>query len=494
MKRDREVELMRRERAKGANQEVAAARAGMSVRTLRKYERLGVVPTQLRLPRHWRTRTDPFAEDWIWVVEELERDAALQANTLFEVLTERAPGRYQAGQLRTLQRRIAGWRREHGPECEVMFEQIWRPAEYVQSDFTHMDVLGVTIAGEAFPHLVFHMVLPYSNWESVNLCFSESLEALADGMEKCLQAMGGVAHIHRTDNLSAAIKELKRDSKERDFTAAYRGLLAHYGMSASSNHPGVSHQNGDVESAHFQFKRAVDQALRLRGHRDFRDRAGYQSFLEDLVRRRNATRTVRFEEERQLLLPLPAQPLEPAREFLVRVNRFSLIRVLANTYSVPSRLIGAKLKVRCRAETLELYHGAVHVLSLPRLRGRDRQRIDYRHVVWSLVRKPGAFMRYKYREEMFPSLVFRRTFDALTHANPAKASSQYLRILHLAASISESEVASALERLLAEGQIPSFESVRAHLPTRELDVTALGTPAKVNLTEYDALIAGAAHG
>jgi transposase len=247
MKRDREVELMRRERAKGANQEVAAARAGMSVRTLRKYERLGVVPTQLRLPRHWRTRTDPFAEDWIWVVEELERDAALQANTLFEVLTERAPGRYQAGQLRTLQRRIAGWRREHGPECEVMFEQIWRPAEYVQSDFTHMDVLGVTIAGEAFPHLVFHMVLPYSNWESVNLCFSESLEALADGMEKCLQAMGGVAHIHRTDNLSAAIKELKRDSKERDFTAAYRGLLAHYGMSASSNHPGVSHQNGDVE-------------------------------------------------------------------------------------------------------------------------------------------------------------------------------------------------------------------------------------------------------
>ena len=494
MKRDREVELMRRERAKGVNQEVAAARAGMSVRTLRKYERLGSLPTHLSLPRYWRTRADPFAEDWAWVVEELKRDAALQSKTLFEVLAERSPGRYQAGQVRTLQRRIAAWRREHGPELEVMFEQVWRPAEYVQSDFTHMDALGVRLAGEPFPHLLFHMVLPYSNWEAVNLCFSESLEALAEGMEKCLRLIGGAARNHRTDNLSAAIKELKRDSKEREFTAAYMGLLAHYGMSASTNHPGVSHQNGDVESAHGQFKRAVDQALRLRGHRDFRDRAGYESFLEELVRRRNATRLVRFEEERQLLLPLPELPLEPAREFLVRVNRFSLIRVLANTYSVPSRLIGAKLKVRCRAETLELYHGVAHMLSLPRLRGRYLQRIDYRHVIWSLVRKPGAFMRYKYREEMFPSLVFRRAFDALTNTNPAKASSQYLRILHLAASVSESEVASALELVLTEGQIPSFESVRALLPTRELDVTALGTPAKINLTEYDALIAGASYG
>ena len=168
MKSDREVGLMRRERAKGVKQEVAAARSGMSVRTLRKYERLGTLPTQLSLPRDWRTRSNPFAEDWAWIVEELKRDAALQAKTLFELLAEGNPGHYQAGQLRTLQRHIAAWRHEHGPQREVMFQQIWRPAEYVQSDFTRMEALGVTIAGVAFPHQVFHMVLPYSNWEAVS--------------------------------------------------------------------------------------------------------------------------------------------------------------------------------------------------------------------------------------------------------------------------------------------------------------------------------------
>jgi transposase len=494
MKSDREVELMRRERARGATQELAAARSGMSVRTLRNYERRGSLPSDLKAPRNWRTRADPFAEDWDWIEAELERDAALQARSLFEVLVERRPGRYQAGQLRTLQRHIAGWRREHGPEREVMFEQRWQPAEYGQSDFTHADALEVTIAGERFDHLLFHLVLPYSNWEAVKVCFSESLEALAEGMETCLQAIGGVPRIHRTDNLSAAIKDLKRDGGKREFTRAYRGVLAHFGMSASTNHPGASHQNGDVESAHGQFKRALDQALRLRGHRDFRDRAAYEAFLQELVRRRNATRTVRFEQERQLLLPLPTTALEPPRELAVRVNRFSLIRVLGNTYSVPSRLIGARLKVRCRAETLELYHGASHVLSLPRLRGRERQRIDYRHLIWSLIKKPGAFMRYKYREEMFPTLVFRQAFDALGRSTPSEATGEYLRLLHLAASTSESEVATAIGQLLERGQVPTFDSVRALLPPRHTQPAELTAPANIDLSVYDALIAGGTHG
>ncbi|MET0658840.1 MAG: IS21 family transposase [Steroidobacteraceae bacterium] len=485
---------MRHERAKGANQELAGARSGMSVRTVRNYEKRGRLPSECKQPRNWRTRADPFAEDWGWIVTELEHDAALQAKTLFEVLTDRHPGCYQSGQLRTLQRRIAQWRCQHGPEREVMFEQRWQPAQYAQSDFTHAEALGVTIAGEPFAHLLFHLVLPYSNWEAVKVCFSESLEALAEGMETCLQAIGGVPRIHRTDNLSAAIKDLHRDGSERDFTESYRAVLAHFGMSSSTNHPGASHQNGDVESAHGQFKRALDQSLRLRGHRDFRDRGAYETYLQELVRRRNATRTARFEEERQLLLPLPATPLEPPRELQVRVNRFSLIRVLANTYSVPSRLIGARLKVRCRAETLELYHGAAHLLSLPRLRGRQRQRIDYRHLIWSLIKKPGAFMRYKYREEMFPSLVFRQAFDALDRCMPSVAIGEYLRLLHLAASTSEAEVAEAIGRLLDDRQAPTFASVRALLPSRPKHPAELTVPARIDLAAYDALMTGQGHG
>lgn len=492
MKSDREVKLMRRERAKGASQELSAARAGMSVRTVRKYEKLGMLPSQVSKPHTWRTREDPFATDWPWVLEELERDPALQAKTLFEMLQASHPGRYGPGQLRTLQRRLAAWRCLHGPERLAMFEQVHEPGEAIQSDFTHATELGVRIAGEGFPHLLFHSVLTYSNVEAVRVCFSESFEALAEGLEAALGSFGGVPRRHRTDNLSAAIRELGREGR-RDFTAAYRALLEHYGMLGSTNHPGESHQNGDVESAHRQFKRALDQALRVRGSRDFASRGTYEQFLAELVRKRNVTRAARFAAEREQLRPLPPAPLLPCKEGVVRVNRFSLIRVQGNAYSVPSRLIGAKLRVRIRAETLELYHGVNLVLRLPRLIGRNRARIDYRHVIWSLVRKPGAFMAYRYREEMFPTLVFRRAFDALQQQLPAKAVREYLRVLHLAASSSESEVGAALERLLAEARLPGFDACRALLPRPTPDLDQLTSSAVVDLAAYDRLLAGGAH-
>lgn len=492
MKSDREVKLMRRERAKGASQELAAARAGMSVRTVRKYEKLGMLPSQVGKPHTWRTREDPFATDWPWVLEELERDPALQAKTLFELLQASHPGRYGPGQLRTLQRRLAAWRCLHGPERLAMFEQVHEPGEAIQSDFTHATELGVRIAGEGFPHLLFHSVLTYSNVEAVRVCFSESFEALAEGLEAALGSFGGVPRSHRTDNLSAAIRELGREGR-RDFTAAYRALLEHYGMLGSTNHPGESHQNGDVESAHGQFKRALDQALRVRGNRDFASRGTYEQFLAELVRKRNVTRAARFAAEREQLRPLPPAPLLPCKEVVVRVNRFSLIRVQGNAYSVPSRLIGAKLRVRIRAETLELYHGVNLVLRLPRLIGRNRARIDYRHVIWSLVRKPGAFMAYRYREEMFPTLVFRRAFDALQQQLPAKAVREYLRVLHLAASSSESEVGAALERLLAEARLPGFDACRALLPRPTPDLDQWTSSPVVDLAAYDRLLAGGAH-
>ncbi len=159
MKRDLEVLRMMRERAKGRTQEQAAARAGMSVRTARTYERLGQLPSQLKQPRRYRTRPDPFEADWPWVVSQLERDDALQATTLFALLGTLHPGRYQAGQVRTLQQHIAAWRAQHGPTQEVMFPQIHRPGVDAQSDFTHMESLSVTLGGVPFPHLVFHLVL-----------------------------------------------------------------------------------------------------------------------------------------------------------------------------------------------------------------------------------------------------------------------------------------------------------------------------------------------
>jgi len=487
MKKDGEIQLLRNERRKGASQKLAAARSGMSERTARKYERAGKLPSELKKPRTHRTRGNPFEQDWPWVESQLRRDPALQTKTLFALMTQAFPNRYQEGQLRTLQRHVMAWRIQHGPEREVMFAQEHAPGRMAQSDFTAMNALGITIAGTPFPHLLYHLVLTYSNVEAIRVCFSESFEALSEGLESCLGQIGGATEYHRTDNLTAAVAGLDREGRH-EFTKNYQALLAHYEMKPSANKAGCANQNGDVEQSHFRFKTAVDQALRVRGGRDFTSRAVYERFLDALVRSRNLTRGERFEIERGALKPLPAKPLMLVREITVRVSRFSVIRVQHNAYSVPSRLIGANLKVRIRAETLELYHGAAHVLSLPRLMGRDKRRIDYRHLIWSLVRKPGAFANYCYREELFPTTCFRRAYDALLEAMPAKADSHYLRLLHLAASTSEAEVELAITLLLDEGRAPTFDAVRELAGRTKPVEPPVIDKGSIDFACYDALI------
>ena len=487
MKRDREVLQMFSERAKGRTQAQAAARAGMSVRTARKYEQLGQFPSQLARPRRYRTRPNPFEAAWPWVVGHLERDPALQATTLFALLVAREPGRYQAAQLRTLQRQIAAWRAAHGPAREVYFPQVHQPGAAAQSDFTHMADLGVTLGGVPFPHLLFHLVFVYSNVEAVHVCFSESFESLAEGLEASLWQLGGVPRTHRTDHLSAATKPLdgpgRAEAKDR-----YLALLRHYDVEPTTNNTGEAHENGDVEQAHFRFKQAVDQALRVRSSRDFPDRAAYGRFLQTLIKQRNLTRAVRWAEEQAALRPLPRAPLGLCREVRVRVSRFSTIQVLRNTYSVPSRLIESTVLVRVRAEELEVYRGTTHLLSMPRLLGHGQHRIAYQHVIWSLVRKPGAFAQYRYRDDLFPTLTFRRAYDALQGGGVERADRHYVRLLHLAASTSEAEVEAALALLLEQGAVPRFDVVR--------DLVRVPTPARVpvlqpavlDLHQYDHLL------
>lgn len=489
MKTDAEVRLYMKERSKGRTQAQAAAKAGMSLGTARKYERAARVPSQLKQPRAYRTHPNPFADDWPWAVALLARDPALQAKTLFGLLVERAPGRYRPGQLRTFQRHVAAWRLAHGPDKEVIFPQVHRPGVAAQSDFTHMADLAVTLGGVPFPHLLFHLVFVYSNVEAVRVCFAETFEALVEGLEACLWALGGVPRQHRTDHLGAAIRPLDADGQAQA-RERYAAVVRHYGMEPTVNNAGAAHENGDVEQAHHRFKEALDQALRARGSRDFPDRAAYERFLQELARRRNATREARWAEERAALRPLPATPLAPCRELQVRVSRFSTIHVLRNTYSVPARLVGATLLVRVRAETLELYRGTTALVALPRLLGHGRHRIDYRHVIWSLVRKPGAFANYRYHDDLFPSVTFRRAYDALATGRPERADREYVRVLHLAASTSEAEVEAALTLLLEQGAAPTLDAVRELVrvpgPTAVPDLTA----APLDLGVYDRLLGG----
>lgn len=464
----------------------AADRAGVDEKTARKYRDSDPLPSQRRVPHTWRTREDPFQDVWPELVDQLRLNPGLQAKTLFLDLQRRHPGRFPDVQLRCLQRRIKRWRALEGPPKEVFFAQNHEPGWLAESDFTHMSTLGVTIAGEPFDHLVYHFVLTYSNWETGTVCFSESFESLSEGLQNALWELGGVPRRHRTDRLTAAVNT---DPQPEMFTRRYQALMAHYGLEAQAIQPRRANENGDVEQSHHRFKQAADQALMLRGSRDFAGRGDYQTFLKKLMAGRNANRKGRLLEEMAVLSSLPARRLEMARRLKARVDSGSTIHVGGNTYSLPSRLIGELLDVHVMVETLEAWHGARKVDTLPRLRGRGKHRVEYRHVIDWLVRKPGAFEEYRYRDAMFPTSRFRVAYDVLKERRPGHAVKEYLEVLRLAAQEGEVGVDDALRLLLGAGETPDGAAITAALSQgrRPAAVTEV-LIVDVDLRVYDRLL------
>jgi len=465
---------------------LAALKVGMDTKTARKYRHADRLPSESFSRQTWRTREDPFQEVWPELRDRLELNPGLQAKTLFEDLQRRFPGRFPDGQLRTLQRKIKAWRATEGPPKEVFFDQNHTPGELCASDFTCMNDLHITLGGQPFDHLVFHLVLTYSNWETGTVCFSESFESLSQGLQDALWELGGVPKIHRTDRLTAAVNNLG----DRDlFQQNYRALLAHYGLKPQAIQARKANQNGDVEQSHHRFKTAVDQSLMMRGSRDFDDRESYQKFLSELFAQRNSNRTERFAEERPRLGDLPTRRIDAWHRRPVRVTQGSTIQIRTNIYSVPSRLIGERVNVHVMAEYLEVWHGTVLVERLPRLRGRHKHLINYRHLIDWLVRKPGAFAAYRYQDSMFPTSRFRRVYDALLEHGPGRAAADYLRILELAAKESEAGVDSVLARLL-EWNVPITPTVvEEHLRhdlglPRAMEVFV----TTVDLSSYDQLL------
>ncbi len=407
----------------------AAMLSGMDRKTGRRYRDSGLLPSESLTAHNWRTRPNPFEEVWDEIEDLISRNPGLQAKTIFEHLIREYPNRFQAGQLRTLQRHLKNWRAQKGPAKEVMFSQNHYPGNLSASDFTHMNSLQVTLSSRPFPHMVYHFVLTYSNWESVTLCPSESFESLSLGFQNAAFELGGMTARHRTDNLSAAIADLK---DEVVFTQRYEALTRHYGVRPERIQPGKGNENGDAEQSHRRFKEAVDQALMLRGSRDFDGTSHYLAFLQKLVAGRNATRRERLMEDMAKLKALPAMRLPEYRTIEVSVTVFSTIRVLHNTYSVPSRLIGEKVNVHMHATYMDIFHAGKRMDTLPRLRGRQGHHVQYRHIIDSLVKKPGAFEEYRYRADLYPTTTFRLYYDLLLEKHGKRVVSQYLRVLQLA--------------------------------------------------------------
>lgn len=477
---------------------VAAAKASLSTATAYRIEDDPRLPSQ-KATRRTRRRPDPLAGIFDEEIVPLLLEApGLRPVALFEEIRRRHPD--LAPRIRrTLERRVRLWRAMHGPEQEVIFRQVHEPGRMGLSDFTDMAELAVTIAGGALDHRLYHFRLAYSGFSHAHVVLGgESFVALAEGLQNALWALGGAPAEHRTDSLSAAFKNLDRAAQD-DLTRRYDALCRHYGMTPSRNNPGVAHENGSIEGPHGHLKQALGDALLLRGSRDFETVMAYRAFVDELVSRRNTRHQARIDVERRVLHPLPRLRTQDFEEVLVRVTSsggFTLRKVF---YTVPSRLIGHRLRVRLYDDRLTLFIGGTALMTLPRGRpqpgGKHGHVVSYHHVIQTLRRKPMALLNLVYRDQLFPRDAYRRTFDKLlAEAGERVACRRMVDLLALAHDRGcEGALAEQLAALLETGQLPDLAALRERFSPDPATVPHIVVPLGA-LTAYEALVPTAGDG
>jgi hypothetical protein len=489
-------------RASGLSQQLAADAVGISVRSAQRIDRGELQPEgqQQRRGRHWRTRADPLAEVWDSVlVPMLNKAPELEPQTLLLHLEQLFPGQDWFRRKRTLQRRVEQWKALHGPGREVMFLQQHQPGVLGISDFTLLKGKPITIAGQVFEHRLFHFRLPYSGWCHVEVIHGgESFVALAEALQNALEACGGVPAEHRTDSLSACFRN-RDGSYASDYTSRYSELCAHLGVIATRNNRGVAHENGAIEGPHRHWKHRLEQQLLQRGSRDFQTEAEYRQLVARVTATLNNRYEVkgRLEIERLHLQPLPVERFADYDPLTVRVRSTSTIEVRSVTYSVPSRLIGQQLTVHLRHDRLDLFLRSQFIETLPRLHHRpgDKsrlRRIDFRHVIESLRRKPRALLRAQLQNDLLPTDSWRQLWRALLAALPPdEAAKVMVDALHVAAKTDDlAAVERYLRRQLRKGEI-SLSSLRDHYglrPPRGLAALPQLQIPEHTLSSYDELL------
>jgi len=466
---------------------LSALKAGIDPKTARKYVQAQQTPQQLQKPHTWRTRPDPLATVWPKVEQMLWDAPELEARSLFEFFLGQPDSGLQPGHLRTFQRRARRWRATHGPEKEVYFAQRHSPGLSMELDWTNANELGIRIGGIPLEHLLCHCVLPYSNWEWATRCQSESFLSLVSGLQTSLGRLGKKPRYLGTDHSSAATHEISPGSGQRAFNPDYLDVCHHYDVAPVTINVACPHEHGDVESQNGHLKRRIKQHLLLRGSRDFQSEAGYDAFLVQVLERANKPRQARLAEELAVMGPLPPTRLAEYQEVDALVGRHSTIRVKKVTYSVPSRLIGQRLRVEVHEAVLKLTLGRERLLELPRATGRGAV-INFRDVVGPLLRKPGAFLNYQHREQLYPTVAYRAGYDRLVQDHGQRPGIiEYLHLLKLAVEYTVETVEAAMAPWLAGARKWRASDVRAALSPASVVVPCVAALSP-ELLSYDQLL------
>ena len=461
---DRQMRLYMKFR-QSSSTAVAAAKTSISQATAYRIEADPRLPS-LKSGTRERRRPDPLADVFeAEVVPMLMAAPGLRSVAIFEEMMRRHP-ELGAGIRRTLERRIRIWRAVHGAEREVIFRQTHAPGRLGLSDFTDMGGAGVTIAGAPLAHRLYHFRLVYSGFEHAHVVLGgESFVALAEGLQNALWVLGGAPREHRSDSLSAAFRNLDKEARE-DLTRRYDELCGHYAMTPSRNNAGIAHENGAIEAPHGHLKRAIEDALLMRGSRAFDDLPAYRRFIDEIVGRINARNAKRIDIERAELAALPDRRTADYEEMSVRVTSSGGFLLRKVFYTVPSRLIGHRLRVRLYDDRLKVFIGGTELMTLPRGRahpeGKHGHVVNYRHVIHSLRRKPMALLGLVYRDQLFPCDAYRRTFDALLEKMPDRQACRVMvELLALAHERGcEREMAAQLADGLQAGALPDMAALR----------------------------------
>ncbi len=472
---------------------LAAAKSGFSRATGYRIEDDPRLPSQKKAPRG-RRRPDPLAEVWDGeIVPILKSAPGIRAIAVLEEIRRRHP-EIGTGIRRTLERRMRTWRALVGPELDVIFRQEHEPGRLGLSDFTDTSVLGVTVSGVVLGHRLYHFRLAFSGFEHAHVVLGgESFVALAEGLQNALWALGGAPREHRSDSLSAAFCNLDRDAQE-DLTLRYQGLMRHYDMIPTRNNLGVAHENGSIESSHGHLKKTLEDALLLRGSRDFDDLDAYRRFVDEIVGRRNANNRKRIELERPTLTGLPKRRTADYEEKIVTVTSsggFILRRVF---YTAPSRLIGHRLRVHLYDDRLECFLGATAMMTLRRGRPVSESKgghvVDYRHVIHALRKKPMALNNLVYRDQLFPRPAYARAFEALHQSvGDKRACKLTVELLALAHDRGcETELAGLIDAELDAGRLPDLAMMHERFGPNPASVPVIKVEF-VPLSSYDELAA-----
>jgi len=474
----------------------AAAKAGFSRATAYRIEADPRLPSQKK-PARGRRRPDPLASVWdSEILPLLEATPELRPIAIFDEIVRRRP-ELNRNVRRTLERRIRMWKALNGPEQDVIFPQQQVPGRLGLSDFTRMGDLGISLVGEPLVHMLYHFRLAYSGWQHAHVVLGgESFVALSEGLQNALWALGAAPEYHRSDSLSAAFRNLSRD-EQKDLTQRYEELIRHYGMEPTRNNPGVAHENGSIESAHGHLKKTIEDALLLRGSRDFMDLATYRRFIDEIIGRNNAKNRKRLEVERPSLKELPETrtgDYEETRVWVTSSGGFVLRKVF---YTVPSQFVRHNLCVRLYDDRLECFLGASAVLTLQRGRrptGSNKYGyvVNYRHVIHALRRKPMALLNLVYRDQLFPRRAYTRAFEKLlAGGNDRHACRTIVGLLALAHERAcEAELAEVLDAELAAGRMPDLDAMHRRFAPTEAAMPNV-TVELADLESYDALLAAA---